>query len=51
MGAAVPSDDTEAQSVWSSFEIDGLILRWADGKMETVRDSNDFISFSEKKRL
>lgn len=31
MGAAIPSDYTETQSVWSSSKSDGLILRWADG--------------------
>lgn len=32
MGAAVPSDDTEAESVRSSFKSDGLVLRWAEGR-------------------
>lgn len=32
MGAAVPSDDTEAESVRSSFKSDGLVLRWAKGR-------------------
>lgn len=38
MGAAVPSDDTEAESVKSSFKSDGLILRRAEGQAEGVRN-------------
>lgn len=35
VGAAVPSDYTETQPVWSSSKSDGLILRWSDGKIDT----------------
>lgn len=36
MGAAVPPDNTETQSVWSSSKTDGLILRWADETLEKI---------------
>lgn len=41
MGAAVSSDYAETQSVWSSAKSDGLILRWADGKIDTVGDCTE----------
>lgn len=34
MWAAISSNDTEAQSIWSSVQSDGLILGWAVGKKE-----------------
>lgn len=43
MRTAVPSNYTETQSVWSSPKSDGLILRWAAGKTETVRDYTEII--------